>query len=59
VRLQAITSATVGTNLVLVAGGGGGGATCGTASGGTGSVGRIAVNGPMVMGTTTPAFDRN
>ncbi len=59
VRLQALTSAVVGTDLVLVAGGGGGGATCGSASGGTGSVGRIAVNGPAVTGTTTPAFDRN
>ncbi len=59
VRLQAITSATLGTNLVRVSGGGGGGATCGTAVGGAGSAGRIGVNAPTVSGGTTPSFDRN
>ncbi len=59
VRLQAISTATIGTGLVRVSGGGGGGATCGTAIGGAGSVGRIGVNAPTVTGTTTPSFDRN
>jgi len=59
VRLQAITSVSVGMNLVRVAGGGGGGATCGTTSGGSGSVGRIGVNAPTVTGTSAPGFDRN
>jgi len=59
VRLQAITSAALGTNLIQVSGGGGGGATCGSAVGGTGSVGRIGINAPTVTGATSPSFDRN
>jgi hypothetical protein len=59
VRLQAITTVAFGTNLVRVNAGLGAGATCGTASGGAGSVGRIGVNAPMITGTTAPGFDRN
>jgi hypothetical protein len=59
IRLQAVTSATVGAGLLRVTGGGGGGGSCGTATGGVGSAGRIGVSAPMVSGSSTPAFDRN
>ena len=59
VRLQAITSAAIGTNLVLVNGAGGGTPTCGSTTAGAGSAGRIGVNSPATTGTTTPSFDRN
>ena len=59
IRLQSTGTAVIGTNLLNVGGGGGGGATCGSAAGGAGSVGRIGVNAPTVTGATTPAFDRN
>jgi hypothetical protein len=59
VRLQAIASVAVGTNLVQVGSNMGGLATCGTTRGGVGSVGRIGVNAPSIVGTTTPSFDRN
>jgi hypothetical protein len=59
IRLQASGSAVVGTNLLQVNGAAGGNATCGTAVGGAGSVGRIGINAVSVTGTTTPAFDRN
>jgi hypothetical protein len=59
VRLQASSTATINTNRVVVTGGGGGTATCGSAAGGSGSLGRIGVRAATVTGTTSPAFDTN
>jgi len=59
VRLQTSGAAVINSNRISVAGGGGGTATCGSAAGGSGSVGRIGVRASAVTGTTSPAFDTN
>lgn len=59
VRLQSSGAAAINTNRIAVSGGGGGTATCGSAAGGSGSLGRIGVRAGSVTGTTSPAFDTN
>jgi hypothetical protein len=59
IRLQALTTAALGSGLVTAVGGGGGGATCGGGPGGAGGNGRIGVRATSVTGTTTPTADTN
>jgi len=59
VRIETVGTANLGTDRVLTPGGTGGLATCNSARGGTGAVGRIGVRGGTVTGSTTPAFNAN
>ena len=52
-------TASLGGSLVKSQGGGGGGCTCGGGyDGGTGGVGRIAVKGTTITGTTVPTYTK-
>jgi len=48
----------LGNNRISVVGGGGGACSCNSYPGGAGGVGRIAVRGICISGTTTPAFTK-
>ncbi len=51
-------TAALGSSLIKSSGGGGGVCTCGGYDGGTGGVGRIAVKGAQITGTTVPAYTK-
>jgi hypothetical protein len=59
VRILAIGTASLGSNLVTTSGATGGLSTCGSTRGATGGVGRIGVRAATVTGTTSPTFDTN
>jgi hypothetical protein len=59
VRLLSIGPMMLGVNQVRATGGLGGGATCGSTSGGSGSVGRVGVRAATIAGSTLPLYSRN